>query len=327
MARLAIIGNPKRSYDVIRILEMLGGVNFSHYRNTLASCLYFIDGTERHIVCKSKDDFKRKDNYLYKGMEGDYCVPDNQETNPFVIFTVEDFLEKFPYKIGDMVSVPEYESNVRIDTMMWDGYTVNYGYCTDTEEWCTASEMIEWNELEEYVAENSENLNKADKESIIDIVKESDDRYRICVNNRFDIEADEGEYYLVRRKPKYPNTYEDCCKIVNANPYVRLIYDVSDGQTYSYDMNELQFCENIRRLKICRDAYWKIAGEQMGLDKPWVPDWNQNTEKYVIYPYQYLFSVDKENYRNTVLAFPTKEMRDVFYENFMDLIEECKKFL
>lgn len=327
MTNLAIIGNPERSYDVIRILEMLGGVNYVHYRNTLASCLYFIDGAERHIVCKSKNDFKRTDDGLYKGMEGDYYVPDNQLLNPFAIFTVEDFLEKFPYKIGDMVSIPGYESEVRIDKMSWDGYTVNYGYCTDTEEWCTASEMIEWNELEEYVAENSENINKADKENIIDIVKESDDRYRICVNYQFDIEVDEGEYYLVRKKPKYPKTYEECCEIVNANPYVRLVYDVSNGQRYSYDVDELQHCENIRRLKICRDAYWKIAGEVFGLDKPWVPDWNDNTEKYVIYPYQYLYSIDKENYRNTILAFPTKEMRDAFFENFKDLIEDCKNFL
>ena len=327
MAQLAIIGNPERSYDIIRILEMLGGVNFSHYRDTLASCVYFIDGTEKHIVCKDKDDFKRSVNGLYKGMEGDYCVPDNQETNPFAVFTIEGFLEKYPYKIGDMVSIPGYESDVRIDAMMWDGYTVNYCYCADTEEWCTASEMIDWNELVEYVAENSENTNKAEKENIIDIVKESEDRYRICVDSRFYIEVDDDEYYLVRRKPDYPKTYEECCKIVNANPYVRLVYDLSDGQKYPYDEDELQHCENIRRLKICRDAYWKIAGEQLGLGKPWEPDWNYNTGKYVIYPYQYLYSIDEENYRNTILAFPTTEMRDAFYENFKDLIEKCRKFL
>ena len=40
-----------------------------------------------------------------------------------------------------------------------------------------------------------------------------------------------------------------------------------------------------------------------------------------------LYSIDKENYRNTVLAFPTKEMRDAFYENFKDLIEQCKELL
>ena len=30
---------------------------------------------------------------------------------------------------------------------------------------------------------------------------------------------------------------------------------------------------------------------------------------------------------NTILAFPTKEMRDAFYENFEDLIENCKELL
>ena len=36
-------------------------------------------------------------------------------------------------------------------------------------------------------------------------------------------------------------------------------------------------------LLVCRDAYWKIAGEQIGLDKPWEPDWrNINEDKYCI---------------------------------------------
>jgi hypothetical protein len=65
----------------------------------------------------------------------------------------------------------------------------------------------------------------------------------------------------------------------------------------------------------------------MGLGEPWKPDWNHDTVKYVIFPYQYLYSIDKENYRNTILAFPTEEMRDVFYENFKYLIEQCKDFL
>jgi hypothetical protein len=28
-----------------------------------------------------------------------------------------------------------------------------------------------------------------------------------------------------------------------------------------------------------------------------------------------------------ILAFPTEEMRDTFYENFKDLIEQCKELL
>ena len=30
---------------------------------------------------------------------------------------------------------------------------------------------------------------------------------------------------------------------------------------------------------------------------------------------------------NTILTFPTEEMRDAFFENFKDLIEKCKELL
>ena len=64
----------------------------------------------------------------------------------------------------------------------------------------------------------------------------------------------------------------------------------------------------------------------MGLGKPWNQDYddicfiiaNNNGN---IHTYEYHGS------DNVILAFPTKEMRDAFYENFKDLIEECKVFL
>ena len=98
-----------------------------------------------------------------------------------------------------------------------------------------------------------------------------------------------------------------------------------DGATViGYDA---EIIGNFQKLKLCRDAYWKIAGEEIGLDKPWEPNWNHNTEKYVIYRYQYVYSIDVEYCRNTILAFPTREMRDAFYENFKHLIEACKELL
>jgi hypothetical protein len=38
--------------------------------------------------------------------------------------------------------------------------------------------------------------------------------------------------------------------------------------------------ESFVKLLICRDAYWKIAGEQMGLGKPWEPE---NPTKHYIF--------------------------------------------
>ena len=85
--------------------------------------------------------------------------------------------------------------------------------------------------------------------------------------------------------------------------------------------------ESFVKLLICHDAYWKIAGEEMELGKPWEPDWNDLNRKYFI-----SLTCDGiglyDDFRNPqVLAFPTEEMRDTFYDNFKDLIEECKELL
>lgn len=82
------------------------------------------------------------------------------------------------------------------------------------------------------------------------------------------------------------------------------------------------------QLLICRDAYWKIAGEEMGLGKPLEPDWtNEHQVKYTIYTMGNDVIRHVGNYIHAILAFPTQEMRDAFYENFKRVIESCKELL
>jgi hypothetical protein len=87
--------------------------------------------------------------------------------------------------------------------------------------------------------------------------------------------------------------------------------------------------QKFAQLLVCRDAYWKIAGEQMGLGKPWEPKQDYDEEIFFIY-------CDRANgvnkgqgfpTDNFCLAFPAMEMRDAFKENFDDDIEICKEFL
>ena len=92
--------------------------------------------------------------------------------------------------------------------------------------------------------------------------------------------------------------------------------------------DEYDLFDNFVIIKRCRDAYWKIAGEQMGLGKPWKPDWSTESErKYVIEVYRNNVRTNSQGYSNTTLAFPTIEMRNAFYENFKNLIEQCKELL
>ena len=132
---------------------------------------------------------------------------------------------------------------------------------------------------------------------------------------------------LEKKKPKYPKTYEECCAIMGfgfkwVNPFS------INRDTHPYIKNLDNLMEVLCKLLICRDAYWKIAGEEMGLGKPWEPDYKK--ERYVIH--RYIDEIVK-GYRQAglmehfILEFPTEEMRDAFYENFKDLIEECKELL
>ena len=80
------------------------------------------------------------------------------------------------------------------------------------------------------------------------------------------------------------------------------------------------------RLKRCRDAYWKLYGEEMGLGKPWEPNLIHGLA-YTIQNNRNEIGKSYSAYGNKVLMFPTEEMRDAFYENVKELIEKCKNLL
>ena len=123
---------------------------------------------------------------------------------------------------------------------------------------------------------------------------------------------------LVKKKSKYPTTYEECCKVLN---YCYNPFSVKTAHREEL-IRKFQF------LLLARDAYWKIAGKEMGLGKSWKPDWSVSADiKYVIEVYRNNVRTNSQGYFNILLAFPTSEIRNAFYENFKELIESCKELL
>ena len=125
---------------------------------------------------------------------------------------------------------------------------------------------------------------------------------------------------LEKKKKEYPKTFEECCKVLELNDNDILETPVVNG-TRLYGAELWTFYQ----LLICRDAYWKIAGEEMGLGKPWEPSGNEDC--FVISRscgevYLYSGAGDCEPFE-----FPTAEMRDAFKENFDPDIEFCKELL
>ena len=100
---------------------------------------------------------------------------------------------------------------------------------------------------------------------------------------------------------KYPKNYDEACDILgdkkndfNLNAYWKLIY--------------------------IRNAYWKLYNN-------WKPDWASEHNKFVIATWKGQIELNQMIYKHCILAFPTKEMRNHFYDNHLDLIRQCKDYI
>ena len=141
------------------------------------------------------------------------------------------------------------------------------------------------------------------------------DGYHFVDENGNKIEA--LKIALEKDVKEYPKTYKECCEIIHSDPNFYV-----DTHLYS------GILETLYILLICRDAYLKLYSEENGLEKPWEPDWtNEHQVKYTIYTMGNDVIRHVGNYIHAILAFPTAEMRDAFYENFKIDIERCKKLL
>ena len=290
MAKLAIKWHTTRGKEVIEILKMLGGDNtFGHYGDN-TTAVYYVD----------------------KSCENDICCSSVCTIHDCVIFTFEEFLEKYPYKVGDKVEY-DYWPCV-IQEMCWDNEFKEIRYTIKGIDFCKYCSV---NDLKPHKEETmEEKKNDWAKWDLPDGYEFQDEEGNIIKT---------GVIKLVKKQPQYPKTYEECCKVLLLKPE-RATYSVS-GLEY-----ERHLIVNLQRLLICRDAYWKIAGEQMGLGKPWALPFNENQDSDPIYfIVNKLGKIYKDNaniiINNRILAFPTAEMRDAFYENFKYLIELCKELL
>lgn len=96
---LAILRHQTRGREVIEILEMLGGHNYSSGLLGNAKNFYYYIGNYNSI------------SFIHKEKLND----------SFITFTLEEFLEKFPHKVGDKVLINDDINDVyTIKSMLWD---------------------------------------------------------------------------------------------------------------------------------------------------------------------------------------------------------------
>ncbi len=105
--KLAIRGHITRGKEVIEIFLMLGGKNFYNLNGGIDDEYYYIDNN----------------GFINSGLN--YIENWEEKFTPFIL---EEFLKKFPYKIGDKVNSPCKGCVKTITSMEWDSYlnTVTY---------------------------------------------------------------------------------------------------------------------------------------------------------------------------------------------------------
>lgn len=307
--KLAIKGHPTRGKEVIELLEMIGG------ENSLIISGCNLSGYEPF-------------NLYYINDNGVINCKYHSLNKDMVILTLEEFSKKYPFKIGDKV-IDSYGDALTIKSMSWSADFETMVYDFEDSAIVLAAEDIKIadNKLSGTVVNNS-----IDSSQFMQLGK----TVAVCFNTAnyenevelklgdYEIVVRDGKTYAVLKKPAYPKTYEECCKVLRISPEFLIKYSVDGSDTE----RDAPLIRKFIKLKRCRDVYWKIAGEEMGLGKPWEPDWtNLDQLKYCIIVDVGEFITTSKIRGQQILTFPTEEIRDIFYKNFKDLIETCKELL
>ena len=291
--KLAIKGHPTRGKEVIELLEMMGGKNNYKVDGVNINCTYII----RHF---------------------DHSIIGGRSSSTEIVFTLEEFLEKYPFKINDKVIDKADGCPGVVCEMKWDEDVSDMKYCVAFGNGIDFGWFA--NDSIEFCKENK-NL-KENKFPSFEPMFKMNDELEYMVPDGYEItEASKDKVFIKPIKPKYPATYGECCRILEIDTCVGVT-----GNVYNSGL-----INSFVKLKICRDAYWKIAGEELGLGKPWEPKFGKYIHYSInFYLYKDSFVLHKGEYSssdNRILVFPTEEMRDAFYDNFSDLIEYCKELL
>ena len=344
MSNFAIKGHSTRGKEIIEILQMFGGIN-----------KYNITYTEDNLwYC-----LRSKDNVI---------IATYPNSSIKTVLSIEEFLEKFPYKVGDKVI---YTSEVfPIIGMKWDChrdiviYTLKSNYstidCYDStwmkpyneetmkDYLVTEENYVKTLEVEQKYIDAAERLidqladstrwkcKDFDSQKMIalflkkntSIITEKEDSIIVDIPKGYEfVGLDDDNHQVVFEKIscQYPKTYDECCEISKVQ-YEEVYLEPSDIATkYERDLERLLL--RFRELIICRDTYWKIAGEQMGLGKPWEPKWEIDNIKYSIIVVDNEIRIGDNEEIQRLLVLPNEEMRDAFLNNFKVLIESCKELL
>lgn len=225
----------------------------------------------------------------------------------------EVYLDKIIPHLAIVVTTDKKQGDFK-EEFLYDGRYGMNGECM----LFPSKDKTTWEGFEKLFKDN-ENLEENKFPSFEPMFKMNDELEYKVPDGYVITEVSKDTVFIKPIKPKYPTTYEECLNRLYCKAVLKTIVG-----------HKAKLLFNLEMLLICRDAYWKIAGEQMGLGKPWDSVYGCGEWGYWIgydINANKIYCQDSRILLNHLLVFPTEEMRDAFYENFKDLIEQCKEFL
>lgn len=142
MSKIAIKGHPTRGKEVIELLEMLGGVDWHGFAGNRLDSAYYISDSKAILF----DDT--------------YDIVFEDGIKEFITFTLEEFIEKFPYKVGDRVNSPCKGCIKTITSMEWDTCRNTVTYKLDNRIYTNIDQLNVVNDLQPHKEDVSMEVNK-----------------------------------------------------------------------------------------------------------------------------------------------------------------------
>ena len=239
------------------------------------------------------------------------------------------------YKIGDKVRVKSldwYEKNKNYegDVCLRAFTDSSYNFTNTMSEWCgkvvtilsvdnkyydIVEDSCEWywtDEMFEDIEKTSGCTNHGNAAALIDT---ENGETELSISDGYELQLRDGKYYIIKKKPNYPTTFEECRKLVNVDRSLLM-------GSYNMVFYKDTMLSSLQQLIICYEAYCKVLGEELGLSDSWKPKCGE--KHYVIHKLNDIVSLSTNMTTTPCLfSFPTEESQMSFYTNFKDLLYNC----
>ena len=291
--KIAIQGHPIRGKEVIKILESLGGKNEVGFTGTYSSFYYINDKNE---IC---DDHKKNIPLTYE------------------FYTLEEFEDKFPFKIGDEVMFPV--------TKGWlSGKIIGLDYAEDQLKYKIHNRIGGYS----YVKPHKLSLYPMKEERNITLTL---DKAKEWYKKGGELKEIALQAFTERELNPLPRSWEEFCEkypvkrgecSLESKDVITVIpCDCRGNRIYKSWIPSKKSAEAhlaMIQLEQLRNCWWN----------GWEPNWLEgNIQKYVIQKWRDKISIETTYVTHSFLSFPTYEMAKEFLECFRDLIEKANDLI